>query len=47
MKILILSPEYPPIYGGIGNHVQNLCKKYVENGHEVTILTRAEVKNKN
>jgi len=46
MKILILSPEYPPIYGGIGNHVQNLCKKYVENGHEVTILTRAEVKNK-
>jgi glycosyltransferase involved in cell wall biosynthesis len=35
----IMSTPYPP-EEGIGNYVYNLSKKFIENGHKVTIITR-------
>ena len=39
MKILVLSHEYPPVGGGGGKIAQDLCKGFVQNGHEVCLLT--------
>lgn len=39
MKILVVSHEYPPLGGGGANACMNLTEKYVELGHEVTVLT--------
>ncbi len=39
MKILILNYEYPPIGGGAGNQTQMLAKLFVQNGHQVRIIT--------
>ncbi len=38
MNILILTPDYPPVYGGIGTHVFFLAQKLVEKGNDVTII---------
>lgn len=42
MKIAILSPEYPPSWGGMGTHVYNLAKTLERLGHEVHVITRKE-----
>lgn len=42
MKIAILSPEYPPSWGGMGTHVYNLAKTLERLGHEVHLITRKE-----
>ncbi|WP_287585363.1 glycosyltransferase family 4 protein [Candidatus Borrarchaeum sp.] len=39
MKILQVTPYFFPSVGGIENHVENLAKHLVKNGHEVTIFT--------
>lgn len=39
MKILVLSHEYPPVGGGGGKIAQDLCKGFVDNGHDVCLLT--------
>ena len=36
MKILQVTPYFFPSVGGIENHVENLSKHLVKNGHEVT-----------
>lgn len=41
MRVLILSWEYPPrLVGGLGRHVHRLSTGLVENGHEVTVISR-------
>ena len=42
---MLMSNPFPP-EEGIGNYVYNLSKKLIENGHEVTIMTRGSIKNK-
>lgn len=39
MKILQVTPGYPPTVGGVETHVQELSKGFVERGHEVTVIT--------
>jgi glycogen(starch) synthase len=41
MRVLLLTWEYPPIIvGGLGRHVYALSTALVEQGHEVTVVTR-------
>ena len=43
MKILMLAWEYPPrIVGGIARVVHDLSKKFIKEGHEVTVVTYKE-----
>ena len=40
MKILMLTWEYPPrIVGGIARVVNDLSKRLIKDGHEVTVVT--------
>ena len=39
MKILVISHEYPPIGGGGGKVVQDLCTGLAERGHHIHLLT--------
>jgi glycosyltransferase involved in cell wall biosynthesis len=39
MRILQVTPYYPPHVGGIEYHVEALSRKLVEAGHEVTVYT--------
>jgi len=39
MKILVISHEYPPIGGGGGKVVQDLCTGLSERGHHIHLLT--------
>lgn len=43
MKILILSDSYPPILGGVANHVQMLSTELSKRGHEVVIGTLSQL----
>ena len=38
MKILILSSEFPPNVGGIGNHGYNVALNLSKNGHDVLVI---------
>lgn len=40
MKICMITGDFPPNCGGIGNYVSNLSLKLKEKGHTVTIITR-------
>lgn len=40
MRIAILSPEYPPIWGGVGVYTYNLADILNKFGHEVHVITR-------
>lgn len=37
-KVLIISSEFPPNVGGIGNHAYNLAKALAEEGFDVTVV---------
>lgn len=37
--ILIVTIEFPPLPGGIGNHAYNLAKQFASANHPVTVLT--------
>ncbi len=39
MKILVLSHEYPPIGGGGGKVVEDICTRLAERGHTIHVLT--------
>lgn len=39
MKIIQVTQRFLPAVGGVENHVYNIAKKLVENGHEVTVYT--------
>jgi L-malate glycosyltransferase len=39
MKILVLSHEYPPIGGGGGQVVQDICSHLASRGHNIHVLT--------
>lgn len=39
MKILVISHEYPPIGGGGGKVVQDLCQGLAGRGHQIRLLT--------
>ena len=39
MNILMISHEYPPVGGGGANACMNLAREYINQGHQVTILT--------
>lgn len=44
MRILHFSWEYPPVmYGGLGAHVVALTRAQVQLGHEVTVITQANL----
>src|SRR5690606_23857699 len=36
---LILTSEFPPLPGGIGNHAYNLSKHLQQSGYNVTVIT--------
>ena len=42
VRVLILSSEFPPGPGGIGNHACHLAKELTLNGCEVLVLTPQE-----
>jgi len=42
MKILMLTNFYPPIVGGMGQHVRSVSLELVKRGHEVTVCTTAQ-----
>jgi glycosyltransferase involved in cell wall biosynthesis len=39
MRILLLSDFYPPVVGGVEQHVRSLGRELAERGHEVTVAT--------
>jgi len=39
MKILQVTPRYPPQSGGVETHVRQISERFVDRGHEVTVLT--------
>lgn len=39
MQILIFSTVFYPLRGGIENLTLNLCQEFIENGHEVKVIT--------
>ena len=39
MKIVQVTPRYPPRTGGVETHVSEISERLVERGHEVTVLT--------
>lgn len=39
MRILMLTQFYPPLIGGIEQHVKNLCIELVARGHTVAVVT--------
>ena len=42
LKICMITGDFPPNCGGIGNYVSNLSLKLKEKGHNVTIITRQD-----
>ena len=38
MKLLQVTPRYPPQSGGVETHVRELAERLVERGHDVTVL---------
>lgn len=38
-SVLVVTSEFPPMPGGIGNHAFNLCIYLSRNGYDVTVLT--------
>jgi glycogen(starch) synthase len=44
MHILIATPAFPPFIGGGERHTGTLARSLVENGHSVTVLTSAALK---
>ena len=41
MKICLLSAEYPPMQGGVGDYTRELARALIQLGHSVTVLTSA------
>ncbi|MDW8145413.1 MAG: glycosyltransferase family 4 protein [Roseiflexaceae bacterium] len=41
MKIMLLSAEYPPMPGGVGDYTRNLGMALLRRGHEVAVVTGA------
>lgn len=39
MKIVQVTPRYPPHVGGVETHVKEISERLVERGHEVTVVT--------
>ena len=39
MRILVLSIEYPPLGGGASPMIHTINKQYVQQGHQVTVIT--------
>lgn len=39
MKIVQVTPRYPPNTGGVETHVKEISERLVERGHEVTVIT--------
>lgn len=44
-KIVLITSEFPPLPGGIGNHAFNLANQLVAKGFEVTVCTDQRSKN--
>ncbi|OIQ36296.1 MAG: hypothetical protein BM563_11095 [Bacteroidetes bacterium MedPE-SWsnd-G1] len=40
-RILIITPEFPPQPGGIGNHAWNLASQLQQNNYEVLVITNS------
>lgn len=44
VHICIISPEFPPDLGGVGNYVNKLSSNLINKGFKVTVLTRGKLK---
>jgi glycosyltransferase involved in cell wall biosynthesis len=42
MRIGLISGEYPPMQGGVGDYTHELAKALLDLGHEVHVITRSE-----
>ncbi len=42
LRILMVTPGYPPLIGGAETHVRTLSEQLARNGHRVTVLTHGE-----
>jgi len=38
MRILLISGEYPPMQGGVGDYTREMARSFVTLGHEVWVL---------
>ena len=38
MRILLISGEYPPMQGGVGDYTREMARAFVAQGHEVSVL---------
>jgi hypothetical protein len=38
-RVLQMTPSYPPVVGGIEDHVANLVERLPEHGYEPVVLT--------
>jgi glycosyltransferase involved in cell wall biosynthesis len=39
MHILLISGEYPPMQGGVGDYTREMAREFVAQGHQVSVLT--------
>ena len=42
MKICIISGEFPPMQGGVGDYTHEMAHAYSQLGHQVTVITATE-----
>ena len=46
-KILIISSEFPPGPGGIGNHAFNISSQLFKRGYQIIVNTKSDYVNEN
>lgn len=44
-RVLVVTSEFPPMPGGIGNHAYNLCVYLMQHGYNVHVLTNKRASN--
>jgi len=44
MRILLVSAEYPPLFGGVGDYTANLFERLRARGHATRVLTSLRVR---
>ena len=44
-SVLVVTSEFPPMPGGIGNHAYNLCVYLMQHGYDVHVLTNKRAQN--
>jgi glycosyltransferase involved in cell wall biosynthesis len=43
MHILLISGEYPPMQGGVGDYTREMAREFTDQGHQASVLTHASL----